>query len=172
MIASHCLTVLQTQRVWLRLMLTLFSCTRIVQTSTAIQSRYAPMKVNEAGRKIIGIKKGDVLKTVRLIEVERALPLLVRMELYENQFSAVASFIMDIGIVRFKTCRMRKILNDTTLQRKHRLEQVERQFDLWANRSKKLTKQKRRMAEKELFRKPSLAVCNPEVPHERSKSSP
>ena len=104
-----------------------------------------------------GVKKGDKITSRQaedflrsdLEKFENAINNLVKAELNQNQFDALASFVFNIGINAFKQSTMLKFLNNNSFPL------AAGQFDRWIKSNGKVLEGlvKRRKAEKELFLK-------------------
>lgn len=104
-----------------------------------------------------GVNKGDTITAEKATEYlkqdievfENAINLLVKVELNQNQFDALISFVFNVGIEAFKKSTMLKFINTGHYQL------AAGQFDRW-NKKKGVVLEGltvRRRAEKELFLK-------------------
>lgn len=104
-----------------------------------------------------GVKKGDTITMEKATEYlkqdievfENAINSLVKVELNQNQFDALISFVFNVGIEAFKKSTMLKFINAGHYQL------ASGQFDRW-NKQKGVVLEGltvRRRAEKELFLK-------------------
>lgn len=104
-----------------------------------------------------GVKRGDVITTEQAVEFlkkdiviyENAVNRLVNIELTQNQFDALVSFVFNIGVGAFKKSTMLKFLNA------NHIPLAAGQFDRWNKQKGKVLDglKARRKAEKELFLK-------------------
>ena len=104
-----------------------------------------------------GVKKGDKITSRQaedflrsdLEKFENAINNLVTVELNQNQFDALVSFVFNIGINAFKQSTMLKFINNGHFPL------AAGQFDRWIKSNGKVLEGlvKRRKAEKELFLK-------------------
>lgn len=103
-----------------------------------------------------GVRQGEIVTTaeaegllkVDLIEVEKTINSSVKVFLTENQFSAISSFVYNIGISAFKKSTLLKLLNQRDFNG------AAEQFGRWVKGSDGKTLQglvRRREAEKNLF---------------------
>ena len=104
-----------------------------------------------------GVKKGDTITMEKATEYlkqdiqvyENAINTLVKVQLTQNQFDALVSFVFNIGVGAFKNSTMLKFLNA------NHIPLAAGQFDRW-NKQKGVVLEgltARRKAEKELFLK-------------------
>lgn len=102
-----------------------------------------------------GVKKGDTCTEEEAIELlkkdleifEHSIKDLVKVELNQNQFDALVSFVFNVGVGAFQDSTMRKFLNSKQFSA------AAEQFDKWVH-SKGVKLEglvKRRAAEKNLF---------------------
>lgn len=69
------------------------------------------MKTNNEGRNLIELFKDEYEPAESRTTAEKAINALVRVRLTGNQFSAVVSLVMQIGLDAFKKSKMLKLLN-------------------------------------------------------------
>lgn len=86
------------------------------------------MKTNAEGRKLIALFKEEYEAEISRTQAEKALTLLVRRRLTSNQFSALVSLVMSIGLEEFKASKMLRLLNTVSL---HSALQAADEFDLY-----------------------------------------
>lgn len=94
--------------------------------------------------------EGEMLLLLELDEVERYVKALVNVELTENQFSALCSFVFNVGSGRFKASTLRAKLN------RGDYEGASEQFKWWRKGGGRILKGLvlRRQAETDLFLAP------------------
>lgn len=89
----------------------------------------------------------SVLLDLHLEMVYRNIGYLVKVELSQNQFDAICMFVYNVGVTRFKTSTILKLINAKLF------DIASRQFDrwIWAGGKKSNGLIKRRNAEKKIF---------------------
>lgn len=73
------------------------------------------MRINEEGRSLIRIFKDEYEASETLANAQKAVNLLVRRRITTNQFSALVSLVMCIGIDDFKKSKMLQLINTRSL---------------------------------------------------------
>lgn len=98
----------------------------------------------------ITVRHAEELLVIDLAEAEAAVDMLVSVPLNENEFSALASLVYNIGAGRFRSSTMLRLLN-----MEHRV-RAAAEFKRWIYDNGRIVKGlvRRRAAERALFEKP------------------
>lgn len=73
------------------------------------------MKTNARGKELIAMFKDEYDAAISRTAAERAVTMLIRRRLTGNQFSAIVSLVMSIGLDEFRASRMLRLINTMTL---------------------------------------------------------
>lgn len=69
------------------------------------------MRINAAGRELINLFKEDYNTVESIASAEKAVSILVKKKINQNQFSALVSFVVDRGIDELKHSALLKLIN-------------------------------------------------------------